>query len=115
MATGARCRAEATQELPARRFLRLRWRRRVLTAALIAAAVLAGVAGSWSPCGLSMVETLERARWAVLAFAAGALAGGAVTFGGLAWLGDTLGAGGGLAAAVAIAALLAGSLGDAAG
>jgi hypothetical protein len=62
-----------------------------------------------------MVETLARARWATVTFAAGALAGGAITFGGLARLGDALGAGGGAAAAVAIAALLTCAFGDAAG
>ena len=96
----------------------------VLTAALIAAALVAGLAGAWSPCGLSMVETLapdgyaQRRRTAAagaLAFALGALAGGVVTFGGLAALGDALGAGGGLAAAVAVAALLTAAAGDAAG
>jgi len=50
-----------------------------------------------------------------LAFALGALGGGAATFGGLALLGDALGAGGGAAAAVAVAALLVAALGDAAG
>ena len=34
----------------------------VLTACLIAAALAAGVTGAWSPCGLSMVDTLAPAR-----------------------------------------------------
>jgi hypothetical protein len=92
----------------------------VLTACLIAAALAAGVTGAWSPCGLSMVETLApggyaRTRAAAAAagatFALGALAGGAVTFGGLALLGALLGAGGavalGAAAVVAVAAAVA--------
>ena len=96
----------------------------MLTAALVAVAVTAGLAGSWSPCGLSMVDTLAPAACdgrrrtsalGALAFAAGALGGGAVTFGGLALLGNALGAGGGAAAAVAAAALLTGAVGDAAG
>ena len=66
------------------------------------AALVAGVTGAWSPCGLSMVETLApsgyagRLRTSVVAcvtFAAGALAGGVATFGGLAWLGAAIGAG----------------------
>jgi hypothetical protein len=82
---------------------------------LVVAALLAGVAGSWSPCGLSMVETLQRARWGAATFAAGALAGGAITFGGLALLGEALGAGGAAAAYVAVAVLAVCALGDAAG
>ncbi|MEA2295642.1 MAG: hypothetical protein QOE86_3281 [Solirubrobacteraceae bacterium] len=96
----------------------------MLTAVLIAVAFVAGLAGGWSPCGLSMVETLApagyagRGRTAIagsLAFALGALAGGAATFGGLALIGDRAGAGGGAAAAVAVAALLTAAAGDAAG
>jgi hypothetical protein len=65
----------------------------VLTACLLVAALAAGVTGAWSPCGLSMVETLApsgyagrmRATLAASAtFAVGALAGGAATFGGFA-------------------------------
>lgn len=80
--------------------------------ALVVVALLAGLAGSWSPCGLSMVETLERARGGIVTFAAGALAGGVVTFGGVAWLGTTLF---GPVVALAAAALLLCALGDAAG
>ncbi len=96
----------------------------MLTAVLIAVAVVAGLAGAWSPCGLSMVDTLAphacdgRRRTSVagaVAFALGALGGGVVTFGGLALLGDALGAGGAAAAAVAVAALLLAAAGDAAG
>jgi hypothetical protein len=63
-------------------------------------AVLAGVTGAWSPCGFSMVETIGSAlgdarRGATLlasaTFALGTLIGGAVTFGGLALLGQLVG------------------------
>jgi len=92
--------------------------------ALTLAALIAGLAGAWSPCGFSMVDTLaphgyaQRMRAtaaACVAFALGALAGGVVTFGGLALLGEALGAGGGGAAALAVAALLAAAAGDLAG
>jgi hypothetical protein len=52
---------------------------------------------------------------ACVAFAAGALAGGVATFGGLALLGAALGMGGGAAVAIAVAALLAAAAGDAGG
>jgi hypothetical protein len=96
----------------------------VLTACLLAAALAAGVTGAWSPCGLSMVETLSpagyagRRRTSLLAcatFAAGALAGGAITFGGLALLGAALGAGGPAALAVAAALAAAAAAGEARG
>ena len=83
---------------------------------LAATAALAGVTGTWSPCGLSMVETLGRpgGRRTTLAscvtFAVGALAGGVVTFGGLALVGRALHAGigaGALAVAAAVAAVAA--------
>jgi hypothetical protein len=92
----------------------------MLTACLIVAALAAGVTGAWSPCGLSMVDTLapdgyaRRLRTSLAAcatFALGALAGGALTFGGLALAGAALGAGGtaavGAAAVVAVAAAVA--------
>ena len=92
----------------------------MLTACLLAAALAAGVTGAWSPCGFSMVETLaphgyaRRLRTSIAAcatFAVGALAGGAMTFGGLALVGAALGAGGpvalGIAAVVALAAAAA--------
>jgi hypothetical protein len=73
--------------------------------------------GTWSPCGLSMVETLGRhgagrrtTRAACLTFAVGALAGGVVTFGGLALAGSALHAGigsGALAVAAGVAAVAA--------
>jgi hypothetical protein len=96
----------------------------VLETVLILAAAAAGVTGAWSPCGFSMVETLAPAGYAgrlrttlaaCVTFAAGALAGGAVTFGGLALLGQALGAGGSLALAVAAALALATAVGEARG
>ena len=88
----------------------------MLETVLIVAAAAAGVTGAWSPCGFSMVETLApqgyagRMRVTVAAcatFAVGALAGGAITFGGLALLGRGLGASAPLvAAAVALAAAI---------
>ena len=92
--------------------------------ALVLAGLVAGVAGAWSPCGFSMVDTLGPQGYArrmhvtavaCAAFAAGALAGGVATFGGLAVLGAALGTGGGAAAAVAAAVLLAAAAGDAGG
>ncbi len=68
---------------------------------MIAAALVAGVTGAWSPCGFSMVETLApsgsagRLRTTAVAcatFTLGALAGGVLTFGGLALIGAELGA-----------------------
>jgi hypothetical protein len=93
----------------------------VLTAALVLAAVAAGLTGSWSPCGFSMVETLAprgyagRMRVTIAActtFALGALAGGVMTFGGLSLLGSALGAGGTSAAALAGAVALAAAIGE---
>jgi hypothetical protein len=93
----------------------------VLEAVLVFAAAAAGVTGAWSPCGFSMVETLApqgyagRMRVTVAAcatFAIGALAGGAITFGGLALLGQALGTS---APAVAAAVALAAAIGEARG
>lgn len=92
--------------------------------ALATAALIAGLAGAWSPCGFSMVDTLaphgyaQRMRTTIVAcvtFAAGAIAGGVATFGGLALLGGVLGAGHGAAVATAAALLVAAAAGDAAG
>jgi cytochrome c biogenesis protein CcdA len=78
--------------------------------ALGVTAFLAGLTGTWSPCGFSMVDSLGRGtregRRAVTlaacaAFAAGALAGGAALFGALGAVGSLLGADGGRPAAVA--------------
>ena len=96
----------------------------MLTAVLVLAAAAAGVTGAWSPCGFSMVETLApggyagRLRTTLAAcatFAVGALAGGVLTFGGLALLGQALGAGGPGALAVAAALALAAAIGEARG
>ena len=96
----------------------------MLEAVLLAAGLIAGVTGAWSPCGFSMVDTLAphgyagRLRTTLVAcatFAAGALAGGVATFGGLALLGRALGAGGAAAIAVAAAVALAAAAGEARG
>jgi hypothetical protein len=93
----------------------------VLTTVVIVAALAAGVTGAWSPCGFSMVETLApagyagRLRTTVVAcatFAFGALAGGAITFGGLSLLGSAVGAS---ASAVAALVALAAAAGEARG
>ncbi len=88
---------------------------------LIVAALLAGVCGTWSPCGFSMIETIGPVGHtggrsvtvsACVTFALGALVGGVLTFSLLASLGELLkGAGGAsaylVAAAIAVAAGLA--------
>jgi len=91
-----------------------------LELALIAAALLVGATGTWSPCGFSMVETIGPAghtggRRVTLAacatFLPGALAGALVTFAGLAALGSILPGEGwvryGIAAAAALVAAIA--------
>ncbi|HEY1776111.1 MAG TPA: hypothetical protein VGG41_08130 [Solirubrobacteraceae bacterium] len=84
-------------------------------------ALVAGVAGAWSPCGFSMVDTIgtalgdARRGTTVLAtatFTIGALAGGAATFGGLAAIGSLLGATAGLRDAIACALALVAALAD---
>jgi len=96
----------------------------VLTWVLAAAALAAGVTGAWSPCGFSMVDTLApegyaaRLRTTLVAcatFTGGALAGGVLTFAGLAGLGGALGAGGTGAAVVAAAIAVAAAAGEARG
>jgi len=96
----------------------------VLETVLILAAAAAGVTGAWSPCGFSMVETLAPDGYAgrlrttaaaCVTFSAGALAGGAATFGSLALIGQALGAGGPAALATAAAVALAAALGEARG
>ena len=96
----------------------------MLTACLLAAALVAGLTGAWSPCGFSMVETLaphgyaRRLRTSLAAsctFALGALAGGALTFGGLALAGAALGAGGPVAAGAAAVVAVAAAAGEARG
>ncbi|HEU4656811.1 MAG TPA: hypothetical protein VFR97_04780 [Capillimicrobium sp.] len=90
------------------------------TALLFAiAGVVAGLTGTWSPCGFSMIDTLgpnghdggrRRTAAACAAFAIGAPIGGAITFAGLSALGSALQGGGaalgvGIAIAIAAAAL----------
>jgi hypothetical protein len=56
----------------------------VLTAALAATAFVAGLTGTWSPCGFSMIETIGSPRRRVLlscaTFGLGACVGGVATF-----------------------------------
>ncbi len=70
-----------------------------LEIALLGAAVLIGATGTWSPCGLSMIETIGPtghtggravALAACATFLPGALAGGLLTFGGLALAGSVI-------------------------
>ena len=93
----------------------------MLEAVLIAAALVAGITGAWSPCGLSMVETLAPSGYAgrlrtsliaCLTFAIGALAGGALTFGGLALAGAAIGGGSSLALVAGIALAAAAGIGE---
>ena len=93
----------------------------LLLAAGALTAVIAGIAGAWSPCGFSMIDTIGTALGdarrtvmivATTSFTIGALAGGAVTFGGLSLLGGLLGHGAtelrdALAGALALAAAFA--------
>ena len=93
----------------------------LLVAAGAVTAVVAGIAGAWSPCGFSMVDTIGTALGdarrmvmisATATFTIGALAGGVVTFGGLSLLGELLGHGAtglrdALAGALALAAAFA--------
>jgi hypothetical protein len=97
-----------------------------LESALFLLAVLAGVTGTWSPCGLSTIETLRAggvhrggrvmALATTLAFALGALAGALTTFGLLALLGSFAHTGaGGLGAALALAIAVAAAVLEATG
>jgi hypothetical protein len=90
---------------------------------LLAAAVLVGATGTWSPCGFSMIETIgptghTGGRWvtpaACATFLPGALAGGLVTFGGLAVAGSAL-PGGWLSYALAAALALVSAVAEARG
>jgi hypothetical protein len=81
---------------------------------LAAAALLIGATGTFSPCGLSVIETIgptghmggrRTTIAACLAFLPGALAGGLLTFGSLAWLGDLLHGAGGRASYLVAAAI----------
>jgi hypothetical protein len=85
----------------------------VLSVALGAVALVAGLTGTWSPCGFSMVDTLAATgprgrRGSVAAcatFAVGALAGGLATFAGLSGVGALLDTTGSAATAIAAAAV----------
>ncbi|HSC73664.1 MAG TPA: hypothetical protein VLB89_05820 [Gaiellaceae bacterium] len=84
----------------------------MLTTALVMAAFVAGIAGTWSPCGLSMIETISGPRRHVglccLTFALGAVAGGTAAFGALAALGGLVDAHGlALVAVLGVAAAIA--------
>ncbi len=92
----------------------------LVTVILATTAFAAGVTGTWSPCGFSMLSTLgptghtggRRTTFAAcVTFAAGAVAGGAATFTVLSLLGRALGGGdarpAATAAAVAVAAAAA--------
>ena len=90
---------------------------------LAAAAFVAGLTGSWSPCGFSMVSTLGPSGHsggrlttlaACAAFVPGALAGGVLTFGSLSLIGALLG-GGGTALLTGAAIAGAAALAEAAG
>ncbi len=84
-------------------------------------AMVAGIAGAWSPCGFSMLDTIGSAlgdsraattRVASATFALGAVLGGVLTFGGLAFAGRLVDPGDGglrlaLGAAIALVAALA--------
>ncbi len=93
-----------------------------LEVTLAVAAFVAGLTGTWSPCGFSMIETIgpvghRGGRATTLAacvtFTIGALVGGVLTFGVLAALGVlTHGAGDGLAYGLAVAIALAGALAE---
>jgi hypothetical protein len=81
---------------------------------LAAAALLIGGTGTFSPCGLSVIETIgptghtggrRTTIAACIAFLPGAVAGGLLTFGSLAWLGDLLHGAGGRAAYLVAAAI----------
>lgn len=66
----------------------------MLTAPLVAVAFTAGVAGTWSPCGFSMIETISgprrHVRLACATFALGACTGGVAIFTLLATVGRAL-------------------------
>jgi hypothetical protein len=81
---------------------------------LAAAALLIGATGTFSPCGLSAIDTIgptghtggRRITAAACAtFLPGAIAGGLLTFGSLAWLGQLLHGAGGRTAYVVAAAI----------
>jgi hypothetical protein len=82
--------------------------------ALVAAALLIGATGTFSPCGLSVIETIgptghtggRRTTLAACAtFVPGAIVGGLLTFGSLAYVGDLLHGAGGRASYLVAAAI----------
>lgn len=92
--------------------------------ALAAAAVLIGLTGTWSPCGFSMIDTIGPTghtggrRTALAAsgtFVPGAVAGGILTFGGLAALGGLVHEAGRVAYLVAAAIALFAAVAEARG
>ena len=91
----------------------------MLAAALAAAGALAGITGTWSPCGFSAVETIGAAgrrrtlAAACASFAAGALAGAVATFVALAAVGGEVPSSVAVIAAAAVAS--AAALAEAAG
>ncbi|UGS38083.1 hypothetical protein [Capillimicrobium parvum] len=97
----------------------------VAAVALALAGLVAGLTGTWSPCGFSMIDTLgphghpggrRRTAAACAAFAVGAPLGGAITFAGLAALGALAGsADAPVALAVAVAIAIAAAALDATG
>jgi hypothetical protein len=92
-----------------------------LLVAVAATAMVAGLTGAFSPCGFSMVDTIGSTlgntrnsitRLACVTFTIGAMLGGVLTFGGLAFLGRLAGETSGgvgwvLAALIALAAAIA--------
>jgi hypothetical protein len=93
--------------------------------ALVAASLLIGATGTWSPCGFSMVETIgptghtggrPTTLAACLTFLPGALVGAVFTFGGLALIGAAVpGDAGWIAYAVAVAVALVAAIAEARG
>ncbi len=89
---------------------------------LVVSAAVAGLTGTWSPCGFSMIETIgpvghrggrSTTFSACLTFTLGALAGGVITFGLLALAGEFVhGAGGSVAYSVAAAIALAAAIAE---
>ena len=66
----------------------------MLTVGLATVALVAGLTGTWSPCGFSMIETIGGPRRSVLRscaiFALGAGVGGLITFGTVAAAGSAV-------------------------
>jgi hypothetical protein len=79
----------------------------VLTFALVATALVAGAAGTWSPCGFSAIATIGRAAGAAWTFVAGAILGGVASFTVLAVAGSALDVHAAAGATVVLAAVAA--------